>query len=174
MARAPLPKGGGIKGKGGIAAGSKQFGMDGMSEVQKALKQLPEKLQDRALKNAMAAGMRVIRDEAKRLVPVGPGPTHLKDMIVVSRTVQRGGKRRTLKGEVVLGIRDEGRYYAHLVELGASHMDPQPFMRPALDNKAKEALRVVGPKLGKEIEKQAGKLGKMSGSKRRKAFRRSG
>lgn len=158
---------------GGSVSGSTQFGMEGMSELNKALKQLPDKLQDRAIKNAMAAGARVIRDEARRLVPVGPGPTHLKDMIVVSRTVQRGGKRRTLKGEVVLGIRDEGRYYAHLVELGASHMAPQPFMRPALDNKAQEALRVIGPKLGKEIEKQARKLNEMSGSDRRKAFARS-
>lgn len=158
---------------GGSVSGSKQFGMEGMKEVQKALEQLPDKLQDRAVKNAMASGARLIRNEAKRLVPVGPGPSHLKDMIVVSRTVQVGGKRKSLKGEVVLGIKDEGRMYAHLIEFGASHMRAQPFMRPALDNKHAEAMRVIGTKLGKEVEKQARKLGKMSGSKRRKAFRRS-
>ena len=156
----------GIQGKGGSVAG-----ITGVEAVNKALEQLPQKLQDRAVKNAMAAGARVIRNEARRLVPVGPGPTHLRDMIVVSRTVQRGGKRRSVKGGVVLGIRDEGRYYASIVEFGSSRTSPQPYMRPALDNKAQEALDVIGPKLGKEIEKQAGKLAKMSGAKRRKAFR---
>lgn len=155
------------------AMGDKQFGMEGMSELNKALKKLPDKLADRAVKNAMAAGARVVRNEARRLVPVGPGPTHLKDMIVVSRTVQRGGRRRTLKGQVVLGIRDEGRFYAHLVEYGASHMAAHPFMRPALDNTHEAAIRVIGPKLGSEVEKQARKLSGMSGAKRRKAFGRS-
>ena len=156
----------GIAGKGGSVAG-----ITGVEAVNKALEQLPQKLRDRVVKNAMAAGARVIRNEARRLVPIGPGPTHLRDMIVVSRTVQRGGKRRSVKGGVVLGIRDEGRYYAHLIEFGTSRSVPQPFMRPALDNKSRQALDVIGSKLGKEIEKQARKLNEMSGAQRRKAFR---
>lgn len=158
---------------GGIASGNKQFGMEGMQELQKALQKLPDKLQDRAIQNAMAAGAREIRDEARRLVPVGPGPTHLKDMIVVSKSVTRKGKRKKVKGGVVLGIKGAGRYYAHIIEFGRSNAGAQPFMRPALDNASQAALQKIGPKLGKEIEKQARKLGEMSGQKRRKAFRRS-
>jgi HK97 gp10 family phage protein len=140
----------------------------GLQELNKVLEQLPDKLQDRAVKNAMAAGARVIRDEAKRLVPVGPGPHHLRDDIVVARKVK---KTRTRKGSVVVGIRNEGRFYAHLVEFGTSHSAPHPFMRPALDNAQSAAIQKIGPKLGQEVEKQAAKLNKMSGAKRRKAFR---
>lgn len=147
--------------------GSRNVGLEGLSEVNKALEKLPDKLQDRAIKNAMAAGARKIRDEAKRLVPVDDGT--LREGIVVARKVK---KSRTRKGSVVVGIRGDGRFYAHMVEWGTSHSAPNPFMRPALDNASDEALKVIGPKLGKEIEKQAGKLNQMSGAKRRKAFSR--
>lgn len=140
--------------------------VSGLKELNKTLEQLPDKLQDRAVKNAMAAGARKIRDEAKRLVPVDDAV--LRDGIVVSRKVK---KSRTGKGNVVVGIRGDGRFYAHIIEFGRSNAAPQPFMRPALDNANDEALKAIGPKLGKEVEKQARKLNEMSGAKQRKAFR---
>ena len=134
--------------------------MHGLKELNSALKQLPDKLQEKALKNAMAAGARVIRNEARERVPVGQGPRHLRDMIVVSKSLKRRGRRLNLRGYVVVGIKEEGRFYAHLVEFGSIHAAPHPFMRPAFDTKKEEALRIIGPKLGKEIEKQARKLSK--------------
>jgi len=142
----------------------------GLKELNKALEKLPNKLQDRAVKNAMAAGAREIRDEAKRLVPVEPGS--LRDDIVVSRTVKERGKRRRLKGSVVVGIKDEGRFYAHLIEFGTSRIPAHPFLRPAFANKQQAAIAKIGPKLGSEVEKQARKLSEQSGKKQRKAFSR--
>lgn len=168
-----LPSGGrGVKGQGGIAAfeGSGTTHVSGLSELKKALEQLPDKLQERATKNAMAAGARVIRNEAKRLVPVDEGD--LKENIVVSKTIKLKGRRRKLKSSVVVGLANEARYYGHLIEFGKHNAAPQPFLRPAFDNTHAEATRVAGQKLGKEVEKQARKLGEMSGKKRRKAFSR--
>lgn len=161
----------GVSGLGGSVAKKGEVGLEGMKELNKALKQLPDKLQERAIKNAMADGARAIRDEAKRRAPVDDGD--LRDSIVVSRTVQVKGRRQSVKGGVVIGIKGAPRFYAHIAEFGTSRQTAQPFLRPAFDAKQEEALKRIGPKLGKEIEKQARKLNEMSGAKRRKAFARS-
>jgi len=147
---------------------AKNVNVSGLKELNRTLEQLPRKLQDQAVKNAMAAGARKIRDEAKNLVPVRTGT--LKENIVVSRTVKKGGKRRSLKGSVVIGIKDEARFYAHLIEFGTSQTSAQPFLRPAFDAKHDEALQVIGKKIGDQVEKKARKLSGMSSAKQRKAF----
>ena len=139
-----------------MAEFKRQFKVNGLKEMERSLKKLPDNLRDKALKNASAAGARVIRKEAIRLAPSRTG--RLKDNIVVSRSFKQRGRRVRLKGAVVIGIRGVSRYYAHLVEFGFSRGTPQPFMRPAFDNKADEALRAIAKKLSKEIVKQAKKL----------------
>lgn len=172
MARTTPSKGRGVAGLGGSAAfqGSGASGVQGLKELNDALEKLPDKLQKRAVSNAMAAGAREIRNEAKRLVPVEEGT--LKENIVVSKTVKIKGQRKSLKGSAVVGLRNEARYYGHLIEFGKSNTAPQPFLRPAFDNANKKALQIIGQKLGREIEKQARKLGEKSGAKRRKEFAR--
>ena len=130
--------------------------MQGLSELQASLNKLPDKMRETALLNASAAGARIIRNEAKRLVPVASGD--LRDNIVVVRSFKQRGRRVKLRGAVILGIKGSGRYYAHLVEFGHSKSSPRPFMRPALESKAKEALKVIAEKLAKEILKAAQKL----------------
>lgn len=134
----------------------RKFKMNGLSGLQSSLNTLPDRLRENALKNASAAGARVIRDEAKRRVRVDSG--ELRDNIVVARTFKQRGRRVRLRGAVVLGIRGAARYYAHLVEFGSSKLPPRPFMRPALDAKAEEALKVIADKLAKEITRAARKL----------------
>lgn len=148
---------------------ARTFKMQGVSELQRSLNQLPDKLRDNAMKNAAAAGARLIRDEAKRLVPVDTG--NLRDDIVVARQVKVRGMRRKLKiaGRVFLGIRGDSRFYSHLVEFGSSRLSPRPFFRPALDAMAPQALKVIGEKLAKEIHRAAGKL---SGWKSKKDIKR--
>lgn len=135
---------------------TRTFKMQGLSALQADLNKLPHQLQESALENASAAGARVIRDEAKRLVPVDTG--QLRDSIVVSRTYKQGGRRINLRGAVVLGIKGVGRFYAHLVEFGFSKGGPRPFMRPALANKAEEALRAIAARLKPEMERAIARL----------------
>jgi len=141
---------------GGRAAAGKQFRMQGLSRLQRSLDQLPNRLRETALKNASAAGARVIRNEAKQRVPVETG--QLRKNIVVARTIKQKGRKRRIRGAVFVGIRGAARYYAHLVEFGTSKLSARPFLRPALDQKAPEALRAIAEKLAKEIDKQARRL----------------
>ena len=48
--------------------------VQGLDELRIALYALPAKLRNQVLRNALAAGARVVRDEAKRLVPVLRSP----------------------------------------------------------------------------------------------------
>lgn len=50
----------------------------GLQDYKAALMGLPAKLRKRALRNALAAGARIVRDEAKRLAPVLKGPARYR------------------------------------------------------------------------------------------------
>jgi HK97 gp10 family phage protein len=149
---------------------AKQVNISGVSEVNELLKQLPDKLSQKAIENSMAAGARVIRNEAQRLVPVESGT--LRDSITVARRAKVGDAKTRIRGTVYIGIKGAGRFYAHLVEFGHSGAPAHPFLRPAVDNKHEAALQVIGPKLGKEVEKQARKLsGRLTGRQIRRFAR---
>jgi HK97 gp10 family phage protein len=134
------------------------FQMRGLSEVQTALRKLPEAMQEHALTRAAIAGALVIQEEAQVLAPVDTGT--LRNSIVVSRTYKHNKRSHRIRGAVVVGIRGAARFYGHLIEFGWSKRGPQSFMRAALNNKAEEALRAMGHQLGREIERAARRVGK--------------
>jgi HK97 gp10 family phage protein len=83
------------------------------------------------------AAARVIRDEARAIAPRSaetPPHGHLADHIGME-VVQR-----TAAGCVVHIGPDERHFHGRFVENGTSKMAAQPFLRPALDNKEREAL----------------------------------
>ena len=142
----------------------KMFQMRGLSELQSALRKLPEAMQEQALTKAAIDGALVIQEEAQVLVPVDTG--RLRNSIVVSRTYKQQGRSVRIRGAVVVGIKGVARKYAHLVEYGSSKIGPRSFMRAALENKAPEALRAMGQQLGREIERAARRVGKWKYSRR--------
>lgn len=136
----------------------------GLPELMRALEQLPGKLARNVLRGAFRAGAKVVADEASNAAPVRSGL--LRDSIRVttrvkaqriSGTVRAGGKGK--KGAKMAR-------HAHLVEFGtAAHViyakpgsllaigvskvnhpgaKKHPFMRPALDSKASQAVAAVG------------------------------
>ena len=164
--------------------------IQGGADLDKLLQTLPVKLERNVMRAALAAGARVIRDEAKRLAPVGrPSNTNdkeyggypgaLRDSVRVSTGVSK-------KGEVFATVKAGGRtkkgadvFYAHIVEFGARRhiirprvkkmqigdkciagqvehpgVRPQPFMRPAADNKTPEALAVMTAYIRKRLTKE--------------------
>ena len=129
---------------------AKLSGIVGGRELDAALRKLPNEM-DRAqvMTNALAAGARVIRDEAKLAVPVDTGILH--DSIVVRRA-------RGRLGQVFVGFRQPTSRRAHLTEYGTSTTSAQPFMRPALDAGARAAINEIGRALKKGIDKAAAKL----------------
>lgn len=121
----------------------------GLRELDAALRKLNERTAARVTGNALAAGGRVIRDEARLAVPIDTGELH--DAIVVRRARGRAG-------QVFVGFLKPTSRRAHLTEFGTSKASPRPFMRPALAAGARAAINAIGRMLGRGIEREAAKL----------------
>ena len=111
------------------------------------------------LKDGLMVGARMIRDEARDLVPVKTGT--LKSAIIASKGDPK-------KADVLVGvdtripvIRDkDGEVtgnYAGVVEFGDDYRAPHPFMRPAVTATRPLVARVVKEQLSKAVEKLAEK-----------------
>lgn len=113
----------------------------GLAELNRALEQLPVKIERNILRGALRAGAKVQLDEARRLVPVAPPneenarlyggrPGALRDSLrisvrargsVVTAQVKAGGKRS-----------GTDTYYAPWVEKGTKPHDIKPRARKSL------------------------------------------
>lgn len=140
----------------------------GIPELKAALRSLPDKLRRRALRNALAAGARVVRDAAKRGAPVlrpelqAPyrKPGTVRDAVTV-RTSKRA--RRVGNVGVFLNVRPAKQgargaksrtdpFYWRFLEFGTKHMSARSFLRPAAA-KLGEALNVFKARIGPLIAK---------------------
>ena len=108
----------------------------GARELERALKALGNEIGEKLLLAALRAGAKPIVKEARRLVPVRTGA--LKKAIAVIKATKRQ-RRRGLAG-LFIGIKGSPARRAHLVEFGTVHFRARPYLRPALDAKAKEAI----------------------------------
>lgn len=119
----------------------------------KSLNQFPKNIQKNVMVGAIRAGSNIVRDEARRLVPVDTG--NLKKSIA---TIRRKGDKNTVQFSVTpsRGGRNDG-WYAHFLEFGTSKMSAKPFLRPALESKQDEVLQAtkeyIANRLPKEVEK---------------------
>lgn len=151
----------------------------GLDEIGSAMANLESSLQKTVGVNALRAGAKIIRDEARRLVPSQEG--HLRENIVYA------AKKNEIGVSVYVRKEDKGgspnnAFYAHFVEFGSGIFreggggrtdawkytpkggnaewhggkffttvghPPQPFMRPALDSKKSDALNAAMDKLRK-------------------------
>ncbi|HHQ48923.1 MAG TPA: HK97 gp10 family phage protein [Acidobacteria bacterium] len=132
------------------------------SELETALKGLERRAGVQAQRRAMRSAAQIIRTEARHLVPVRTGS--LRDSIKVRTSTRRGW----VNAWVVAG-----KPHAHLVEFGTHpHTEkisrgrfkfkrrirhpgakPHPFLRPAFDRKADDAIRKVASMLKDSIER---------------------
>ncbi len=130
------------------------YEIKGALEMERLLKELGPQLAVKVADEALRAGARVVVEEAKRLVPVDTGA--LRDSIVAQ--VQRKGSDE--EREILIGFKVPHSRRAHLTEFGTAHSAAKPFMRPAMDAKASEALEEIGGVLAKGITREAEKLAK--------------
>jgi len=134
--------------------------MVGGAELANRLKQLPEKVATNVMVGALYAGARVIRDAARKLVPIldiekkgGPHePGNLLANIFASRS--RSRDRSTVSAKV--GI-SKAAFYGHFVEFGTKHARAFPFMRPAADGSREAAVSQITAYASGRIEKEAAK-----------------
>ena len=159
--------------------------LKGVAELDRMLQELPKAVANKLGDAALRAGGRVIAAEARRLAP-----KRLKARITVGGTGEPPPNATTRVQAVGIRKSRHSRV-AHLVEYGTAahriepkrkgkllvfevngetvfttHVDhpgaqPHPFMRPAGDTKAQEAIDRIGENLGTGIEREAQKLGRI-------------
>lgn len=145
--------------------------IDGLAELDAALKDLPARVEANLLRGGLRAAARVIEDEARRLVPKKTGL--LAESIRVSgRVDKREGK---VVYRIIAGGNKKGQaFYAHIVEYGTrlhyikgplalggkmvSGVDhpgakEHPFMRPALDTKTQPAIAAMADYIRARLHK---------------------
>jgi HK97 gp10 family phage protein len=144
---------------------------DGLKEIEKRLKELPEKIQGKVLRTATMAGGRLIAKEIKRRVPTATG--NLKRSI---RTVNLRNKGRKSRAEVAVGVQRivkprksrknpnrQQRYtdvfYWRFLEFGTKHIPAKSFIRSSFEDKKRDAVEEIRSRLKKRIAIEVKKLG---------------
>lgn len=155
--------------------------VEGLSELLKALEALPVELHKGPLRSAVAAGAKVVQDEAKRLAPrsersylrtingrkqrIAPGTLQRAIYRTRSRdlSVQIGA---AVQEAYIVGVRYGKKYqrrgldawYWRFVEFGTRNMTPHPFLRPAFHQTKDRQIEAMRVRLAKAIERAANKL----------------
>lgn len=137
-----------------------EFRVKGLADLNKFLQQLPAKMEQNVLRSALRAGANVVRDEAKANVPVDSGL--LRDGLKVSTNSRRGrvtakvkatGRHAYIAPWLEYGTaahkivsKGKGLYFGGMFARGVQHPGsrPKPFMRPALDSQAQQAVIAIG------------------------------
>ena len=113
------------------------FQLKGAKELETTLNDMGPKVAGNLGTKAVRAGAKPIVQEAKRLVPVVTGQLK-RSIIAVSVKSASDGVRA-----VLIGFRPPASRRAHFVEYGTSKSPAHPFMRPAMDARAADALRAM-------------------------------
>lgn len=128
------------KGKGFVVE------VEGLEEAVRRVQSLKYALEANEVEKALSKGMRVVRDEAKRRVPVKTG-------LLKSAIKARIGKRR---GKYVASAFAAVDYkkapHAYLVEYGTRHSQAKPYFRPAWDTKKDQVKKQIEEDLRKLLE----------------------
>ena len=142
--------------------------IEGFDELAKKLRDLVPAMRKRVIRNALSAGARLVRDEAKRNAPVLSAsakapyrqPGTLKKAIRV-----RSSKQARRAGDIGVfvnvkpaksGLRgaksNSDPFYWRFLEFGTRKMSARSFLRPATE-KLDEALAIFQTQVGRWIEK---------------------
>lgn len=142
--------------------------VSGIPELKAALAGLVPKLRRQALRNALAAGARVVRDEARRRAPVlqptlrapyrKPGTVRKAVVVRTSKVARRAGDvgmfvnvRPAKRGQ--RGAKSPNDpFYWRFLEFGTRKMEARPFLQAGA-KKLTDALaafkKVIGPQIDK-------------------------
>lgn len=145
-----------------------EFNISGLDGVLATLRSLPPEIVSKRggpVKLALAKGARVIRDEAKGNLKaaIASGGDEATGLLEKNVIASRGKPPTSGKGERYL-VRVKRRSYpkkggkpvttlktAHLLEYGSAHQPATPWLRPAFQAKAREAIDVTVKDLNRRI-----------------------
>jgi HK97 gp10 family phage protein len=131
--------------------------LTGVKELNAALRQLPQRMQDRVYNAAVAAGARDFRNAVKQATPVGAEDPHPKygrgrDNIRMTRDRERP------KGAPRYIVHIGRAFWLMFYEFGTSRQPQRAFFRPAFDAGAERALRKMTDALARGLAREAKKL----------------
>lgn len=150
------------------------YKITGAEELEEWLKALGPTIARRVANNALRAAAKPIVDEARRLCP--KDRKRRKGLKTLSQSIRA---ELTSSGaddaaNITIGAsRPEGSH-SHLIEFGHrivnqygewGFVPPQPFLRPAMDARAAQAIKIMTSAIAKGIEDQARSMAKKIGVK---------
>jgi len=140
---------------------SEKYTVEGLKELNKALKAFPERVERRILRSAVNAGALVVVKTAKQNVPVDKGD--LKKGVI-----KRSTKGAKTQGSVKVSVGPSTEvFYGMFLEFGTSKIPATPWLRPAVDDNANAVITAIRKRLEKRIEKEALKAAQAAGFKKR-------
>ena len=140
----------------------------GLDDLKRKLEQLPKAMRMRVLRNALAAGAREVRDDARRNAPVLTLGTTLKAPYRKPGTVKKAIAVRTSRADrkagdvgVFVNVRPAKKgqrgakskndpFYWRWLEFGTRKMAARPFLQKAAD-KLPAALRIFEERIAKWV-----------------------
>ena len=146
----------------------------GLAELDRALRELPDRVARNGLRASVYAGAKVIRDEAKARAPKAakslganqPPPGTLKRSVILKHirelsslgrqtffVLVRHGKKYRKQGK--RGTLSQDAWYWRFLEFGTRKKTARPFLRPALETKRREATQAIKERLTQRIELEA-------------------
>jgi len=143
----------------------------GLADLERRLKELPDKLAKNVLRGAVRAGAAVIQKEAKSLCPasaeahyLGKGskrvliqPGELKKKGIKVRSAPRKESQYAITYWVYWSKK---HWYGKFLEFGTSKMSRKSFLRPAFDSKKEAATAAIRDYMATRIDKELGKIGR--------------
>lgn len=134
--------------------------LQGFAELAAKLKELPQNISKNALRAGVSAGAVVIKNEAKRSVPVDTGT--LKRAIYHKQAREQSNQYKQV---FIVGVKSGKRYqkvgkkqrnfdafYWRFIEFGTRFISARPFLRPAFEKKKFEAIEAIKNKLKQRID----------------------
>lgn len=153
--------------------------IEGLAELAKAMRELPERVARNGLRAAVNAGASVIKKEAiakapeltgalkanlyQKQIREQSGPMQQTFYVGVKNGVAKYAKTAANRRAGKVGVyKNAGStWYWFLNEFGSSKQPARPFMRPAFETQKENAVAAIAKKLDERIQKHANDLAKL-------------
>jgi HK97 gp10 family phage protein len=119
--------------------------LEGADKLDAALKRIGDRATGLLLREAVQKGADIIAEDAKRRAPRKTGA--LAEGIHAEITTSKQGQ-----AVADVSYNKKATWYGGLVEKGTKNMPAQPYLRPALDEKAEEAEEAVAEYLWEVLQ----------------------
>lgn len=136
--------------------------LDGFDALDKALKKLPDRIENKVLQKSVNKALRVALKDVKAAAPrdTGDKSPSSEKYGPLWKNLKVKKYRKTKKNQKGARMETGNAFWAIFYELGTARQPARPFFGPAFRKAADKVLKTLRVELGKNIEKEAKKLGK--------------